>query len=79
MSKNSTSIESDDFDEYPEITEADLNKATHRRNFQKIPAQQSINLTLDADIIAWLKTKTDDDKYRLLINSALREIMLHNS
>jgi hypothetical protein len=45
-----TSLESDDFDEYPEISATDLDGAIHRRNFVEVPQKQSVNLMLDADI-----------------------------
>ena len=79
MNKNSTLIISDnDFDEYPEITQAELDKAIHRRGFAEAPKKQSVNLTLDSDIIAWFKKKSGENEYQTLINTTLREIVTRN-
>jgi len=56
MNKNFISPMSDDvFDEYPEISQTDLNRAIHRRNFVEVSKKQNVNLELDSDIIAWFK------------------------
>ena len=56
MNKNSISPMSDDvFDEYPEISQTDLDRAIHRRNFVEVSKKQNVNLELDSDIIAWFK------------------------
>jgi uncharacterized protein (DUF4415 family) len=75
MNKNSISQISDDFDDYPEISQSDLNRAVKRRNFV---AKQNVNLALDADIIAWFKRKSGDMNYELLINSTLKNAINHN-
>jgi uncharacterized protein (DUF4415 family) len=79
MNKNSTSLKSDDFDEYPEISATDLDGAIHRRQFVEVPQKQSISLMLDADIIAWFKTKSGDMDFQVLINAALRDVISHSS
>jgi hypothetical protein len=56
----------DTFDEYPEISPADLEGAVHRRNFVEIH-KQSINLMLDSDIITWFKKKSGENEYRRLL------------
>ena len=56
MNKNSISPMSDDvFDEYPEISQTELDKAIHRRNFVEVSKKQNVNLELNSDIIAWFK------------------------
>jgi uncharacterized protein (DUF4415 family) len=56
MNKNFISPMSDDvFDEYPEISQTDLDRAIHRRNFVEVSKKQNVNLELDSDIIAWFK------------------------
>jgi uncharacterized protein (DUF4415 family) len=72
MNRNSISQISDDFDEYPEISQLDLNKAVKRRNFV---AKQNVNLALDADIVSWLKRKAGEVDYQAFVNSTLREAM----
>lgn len=79
MNKNSTFLESDDFDEYPEISATDLDGAIHRRHFVEVPQKQNINLMLDTDIIAWFKKKSGEVEFQSLINAALRDVMSHSS
>jgi uncharacterized protein (DUF4415 family) len=75
MNKNSISQTSDDYDDYPEISQSDLNRAVKRRNFV---AKQNVNLALDADIVAWFKKKSGDMNYELLINATLKNAINHN-
>lgn len=77
MSKNFISKISDDFDEYPEIKQTDINCAIRRRNFVTVPAKQNVELTLDADIIEWFKRKSGDG-YQSFINNTLRDVMIAN-
>jgi uncharacterized protein (DUF4415 family) len=79
MNKNFTSLESDDFDKYPEISATDLDGAIHRRNWVEIPQKQSINLMLDTDIIVWFKKKAGEVEFQSLINAALRDVISHSS
>lgn len=79
MNKNSTFPESDDFDEYPEISATDLDGAIHRRNFAEVPQKQSVNLMLDTDIIAWFKKKSGEVDFQSLINATLRDVISHSS
>ena len=77
MNKNFISPISDEFDDYPEISQTDLSRAVHRRNFVEMPKQQSVNLALDTDIIEWFKKKSGELNYQLLINKTLRDVMIH--
>jgi uncharacterized protein (DUF4415 family) len=80
MNKNFISPTSDDdFDEYPEISQTDLDRSVHRRNFAEISKKQNINLVLDADIIAWFKKKSGESDYQSLINATLRDVVTRNS
>jgi len=79
MNKNSTFLESDDFDEYPEISATDLEGAIHRRNLVEMPKKQSVNLMLDTDVIDWFKKKSGEIDFQSLINAALRDVISHNS
>jgi uncharacterized protein (DUF4415 family) len=79
MNKNSTFLELDDFDEYPETSTTDLDGAIHRRNFVEVPQKQSVNLMLDTDIIAWFKKKSGEVEFQSLINAALRDVISHSS
>jgi uncharacterized protein (DUF4415 family) len=79
MNKNSTFLDSDDFDEYPEISTTDLEGAIHRRNLVEIPKKQSVNLMLDTDVIDWFKKKSGEIDFQSLINAALKDVISHNS
>jgi len=46
MNLNSISSMSDDFDEYSEINQANLDISIRRRNFVEIPKKQHVNHTL---------------------------------
>ena len=76
MNLNSISPMSDDvFDEYPEISQTDLDRAIHRRNFVEVSKKQNVNLELDSDIIAWFKKKSGESGYQSLINATLRDVI----
>jgi uncharacterized protein (DUF4415 family) len=78
MNKTSISPMSNDvFGEYPEISQTDLERAIHRRNFVEVSKKQNINLALDSDIIAWLKKKSGESGYQSLINATLRNVITH--
>ena len=64
MSKKSTSKISDRFDEYPEITQADIDRARFRVNLQDTPRKQRVNIMLDTGVIAFFKSR--------LANAAIR-------
>ena len=82
-----SSIDKPDFDEAPELAEADLERAVYRLNGQPVGQpewQQSvqsclrkkkINLTLDPDIVAWFKQRAGGRGYQTLINATLRDAM----
>jgi uncharacterized protein (DUF4415 family) len=73
MNKNSISAISDDFDEYPEITQMNLDNSVRRRNFVETSKKQRVNLALDVDIVAWFKKKSGEMGYQTLINATLRD------
>ena len=68
----------DDFDEYPEIDQTDLDRAIHRRNFVEVSRKQNVNLVLDSDVIAWFKEKSGESGYQSLINATLRDVIARN-
>ncbi|MCX7086846.1 MAG: BrnA antitoxin family protein [Methylococcales bacterium] len=79
MNKNFISPMSDDFDEFPEISQADLNNSIRRRNFAHIEKKQNVNLALDADVIVWFKQKSGDEGFQSLINATLREAIVRKN
>ena len=77
MNKNSTlrTVDDDDLDEVPPITQADLDRAVYRVNFQPMPRKQKISITLDPDVVAFFKAQAGERGYQTLIHAALREAM----
>ena len=80
MNKNSISpMSNDDLDEYPEISQTELDRSIHRRGFVNVSKKQRVNLMLDSDIVAWFKKKSGEGGYQSLINATLREVINRNS
>lgn len=63
----------DDDDEYPEVTQADLDRATFRVGMQPAPRKQRVTILLDTVLIEYFKAKAGDRGYQTLINDALRQ------
>ena len=71
---NLSSLEiSDDRDEYPEVTQADLEHAVFRVGLKPSPRKQSITLDLDENLIEYFKAKAGEEGYQALINEVLRK------
>ena len=60
-------------DEYPEVTQADLDRAIFRQGMKPAEKKQRITIMLDADVISYFKTKAGKRGYQTLINDALRK------
>jgi uncharacterized protein (DUF4415 family) len=73
MSKKSTLKISERFDEYPEITQADMERARFRVNLQDAPLKQRVNIMLDTGVISFFKSKAGKRGYQTLINEALKQ------
>jgi len=67
-----------DHDEYPEISQADLNRATFRVALQPADKKQRITIMLDAGIIAWFKTQAGERGYQTMINETLKKAIEHD-
>jgi uncharacterized protein (DUF4415 family) len=88
---STTKISDDDFDEYPQVTQADFDRATYKVAGEAVDKkvwQQAvhttlkktkINITLDPDIVAYFKQKAGGRGYQTLINATLREAMNHQT
>ena len=71
---NLSSLEiSDDRDEYPEVTQANLDHAVFRVGLKASSRKQSITLDLDENLIAYFKSKAGEEGYQSLINEVLRQ------
>lgn len=73
MSKNSISETS--VDEYPEITQADFDRAVLRRGLKPVEKKQRITIMLDAGVIGYFKSKAGKRGYQTLINESLKKVI----
>jgi uncharacterized protein (DUF4415 family) len=73
MNNCSSSSTSDDRDEYPKVTQADMDRATFRVGLKSVLSKQRITILLDAGLIEYFKAKAGEQGYQLLINDTLRQ------
>lgn len=73
MESFSSSPTSDDRDEYPKVTQADLDRATFRVGLKPAPRKQRITISLDTGLIEYFKAKAGKRGYQTLINETLRQ------
>ncbi len=73
MSNFSSSETSNDSDEYPQVTQADLDRAKFRIRLEPSPRKQNITISLDANLIEYFKLKAGENGYQNLINEILRQ------
>ena len=73
MNKSSSSPTSDDRDEHPKVTQADLDRATFRVGLKPAPRKQRVTILLDTGIIEYFKAQAGERGYQTLINATLRE------
>ncbi|NUM45668.1 MAG: BrnA antitoxin family protein [Anaerolineales bacterium] len=75
MNNSSTSPTFDE-DDYPEITQADLDRAKFRVGLKPAPKKsgrkQRVTILLDSGLIEYFKAKAGDRGYQTLINDTLR-------
>lgn len=77
MNNSSSSPTSDDRDEYPKVTQADLDRATFRVGLKSAPRKQRITISLDTNLIEYFKAKAGERGYQVLINETLRQAKEH--
>ena len=73
MSKNAISKTS--MDEYPEVTQADFDRAVLREGLKPIEGKKRITIMLDAGVIRFFKAKAGDRGYQALINETLKKVV----
>jgi len=73
MNNSSSSEISDERDDYPEITQADLDHATFRVGFKPAPRQQRVTILLDTGLVEYFKAQAGEGGYQTLINETLRQ------
>ncbi len=71
MNKDSTSKTS--MDEYPEVTQADFDRAVFREGLKPVEKKQRITIMLDAGVISFFKAKAGKRGYQTLINETLKQ------
>ncbi len=74
MSKSCSSPTTDDRDEYPEVTQADLDRAKFRIGRQPAPRKQRVTILLDTGVIEYFKAKAGERGYQTLINATLQQV-----
>nr|VFJ95525.1 MAG: BrnA antitoxin of type II toxin-antitoxin system [Candidatus Kentron sp. H]VFJ96335.1 MAG: BrnA antitoxin of type II toxin-antitoxin system [Candidatus Kentron sp. H]VFK02225.1 MAG: BrnA antitoxin of type II toxin-antitoxin system [Candidatus Kentron sp. H] len=73
MNNVSSSPISHERDEYPEITQADLDRAIFRVGFRPAPRRQRITLSLESNLVDYFKSKAGERGYRTLMSETLRQ------
>ena len=73
MNNCSSSPTSDERDEYPKVTQADVDRATFRVGRKPAPRKQRVTILLETGIIEYFKAKAGERGYQTLINDTLRQ------
>jgi uncharacterized protein (DUF4415 family) len=73
MNNFSSSPTSDERDEYPKVTQADLDRAAFRVGLKPAPRKQRVTILLDTGLIEYFKAKAGERGYQTLINDTLRQ------
>lgn len=68
----------DERDEYPQIMQADLDRATLRVGLKPAPRKQRVTILLDTGLVEYFKAQAGERGYQTLINDALRQFMEQN-
>lgn len=64
---------SDDSDDYPKVTQADLDRAQFRVGLKPAPRKRRVTILLDTGLIEYFKAKAGERGYQTLINETLRQ------
>jgi len=73
MSKDYSSPTFDEQDEYPKVTQSDLDRAIYRVGLKPGPRKRRVTILLDAGLIEHFKAKAGERGYQKLINETLRQ------
>lgn len=76
MNNDSSSLINDEPDEYPELTQADFDRAVFRIGLKPAQRRQGISIVLDANIVEYFKGIAGEVAYQTLINDTLREAVI---
>jgi uncharacterized protein (DUF4415 family) len=78
MNNSYSSVTSDELDDYPKITQADLDRATFRVSFKPAPRKRRVTMLLDTGLVEYFKAQAGERGYQTLINETLRQAMEHD-
>lgn len=73
MSNFSSSETYNDSDDYPEVTQGDLDRSKFRIGLKTMPKKQTVTISLDVSLIEYFKSKAGESGYQNLINEILRQ------
>jgi uncharacterized protein (DUF4415 family) len=73
MNNDYSSPTFDDPDEYPKVTQADLDRAAFRVGLKPAPRKRRVTILLDTALIDYFKAKAGERGYQTLINETLRQ------
>ncbi|MFO7680613.1 MAG: BrnA antitoxin family protein [Chloroflexota bacterium] len=73
MSSSYSSPILDDEDEYPNVTQSDLDRAKFRVGLKPSPRKRRVTILLDTVLIEYFRAKAGERGYQTLINDTLRE------
>jgi uncharacterized protein (DUF4415 family) len=63
----------DERDDYPKVTQADLDRATFRVGLKSVSRKQRITILLDTGLVEYYKARAGERGYQTLINDTLRQ------
>ena len=78
MNNSYTSETSDERDDYPKITQADLDRAKFRVGLKPAPCKRRVTMLLDTGLVEYFKAQAGERGYQTLINETLRQAMEHD-
>jgi uncharacterized protein (DUF4415 family) len=71
---NSYSTETfDERDDYPKITQTDLDRAKFRVGLKPAPRKRRVTMLLDTGLVEYFKAQAGERGYQTLINETLRQ------
>jgi uncharacterized protein (DUF4415 family) len=78
MNNSYSTVTSDELDDYPKITQADLDRATFRVGLKPAPRKRRVTMLLDTSLVEYFKAQAGERGYQTLINETLRQAMEHD-
>jgi hypothetical protein len=80
MNKSYSSEISDNHDDYPEITQDDIDRSLFRIGLKPSSLKkQEITVLLDTGLIEYFKAKAGENDYKILINNALKRAVEYDN